>query len=168
MGKGSTCLVKIIQVRCLNFQRDKPILTGRICSLRSDHEYVRGELQDMAEQMDMERRLVGEATWWTLVKEMWMIPGNRKRALISIGLMVCQQITGTNTLARISHAYQVSNADHLQIIDKCPELLCTSDILGYRTHRAKFGPFRDRGVRPGEDAFVSLFPPLRSRQSWAP
>lgn len=52
----------------------------------------------MAEQLDMERRLVGEATWWTLFKEMWMIAGNRKRALISIGLMVCQQVTGTNTL----------------------------------------------------------------------
>ncbi|KAJ4389358.1 hypothetical protein N0V93_006825 [Gnomoniopsis smithogilvyi] len=56
-------------------------------SLRSDHEYIRGELQDMAEQLDMERRLVGEATWWTLFKEMWMIRGNRNRALISIGLM---------------------------------------------------------------------------------
>lgn len=52
----------------------------------------------MAEQLDMERRLVGEATSWTLLKEMWTIAGNRKRALISIGLMVCQQITGTNTL----------------------------------------------------------------------
>lgn len=52
----------------------------------------------MAEQLDMERRLIGEATMWTLHKEMWTIAGNRKRALISIGLMVCQQMTGTNTL----------------------------------------------------------------------
>jgi len=29
---------------------------------------------------------------------MWTIPGNRKRALISIGLMVCQQMTGTNAI----------------------------------------------------------------------
>lgn len=54
----------------------------------------------MAEQLDMERRLIGEATSWMLLKEMWTIPGNRKRALISIGLMVCQQMTGTNTLVR--------------------------------------------------------------------
>lgn len=53
----------------------------------------------MAEQLDMERRLVGEASWWTLMKEMWE-RRNRKRALISIGLMVCQQCTGTNTLVR--------------------------------------------------------------------
>lgn len=69
-------------------------------SLRIDHAYVQGELHDMAEQLDMERRLVGEATWWTLLKEMWE-RRNRKRALISIGLMVCQQCTGTNTLVCI-------------------------------------------------------------------
>lgn len=70
-----------------------------MCSLRIDHEYIQGELHDMADQLDMERRLVGEATCWTLLKEMWLAR-NRKRALISIGLMVCQQMTGTNTLVR--------------------------------------------------------------------
>lgn len=67
-------------------------------SLRVDHEYIKGELKDMMEQLDMEKRLMGNSTTWALLKEMWMIPGNRKRALISIGLMVCQQMTGTNTL----------------------------------------------------------------------
>lgn len=56
----------------------------------------------MAEQLEMERRLMGKATMWTLFKEMWMIAGNRKRALISIGLMVCQQMTGTNTLVSLT------------------------------------------------------------------
>lgn len=55
----------------------------------------------MREQLEMEKQLVGEATFWTLLKEMWTIAGNRKRALISIGLMVCQQMTGTNTLVRV-------------------------------------------------------------------
>lgn len=32
------------------------------------------------------------------MREMWTIPGNRKRALISIALMVCQQLTGTNAI----------------------------------------------------------------------
>ncbi|ROW02818.1 hypothetical protein VSDG_01820 [Cytospora chrysosperma] len=67
-------------------------------SLPPDHGYIMGELQDMAEQLAMERRLIGEATSWILLKEMWTIAGNRKRALISIGLMICQQMTGTNTL----------------------------------------------------------------------
>jgi len=33
-----------------------------------------------------------------LQKEMWLIPGNRKRALVSIMLMICQQMTGTNAI----------------------------------------------------------------------
>lgn len=32
------------------------------------------------------------------MKEMWLIPGNRKRVLISIFLMICQQMTGTNAI----------------------------------------------------------------------
>ncbi len=38
-----------------------------------------------------ERNLIGDATFWGLQKEMWTIPGNRKRVLISITLMICQQ-----------------------------------------------------------------------------
>jgi hypothetical protein len=34
----------------------------------------------------------------SLQREMWKVPGNRKRALISIGLMICQQMTGTNAI----------------------------------------------------------------------
>lgn len=64
----------------------------------------------MAEQLEMERRLIGEATSWTLLKEMWFIPGNRKRALISIGLMVCQQLTGTNTLVSLPPVPPLSRA----------------------------------------------------------
>jgi hypothetical protein len=46
----------------------------------------------------MERRLVGGSSFMDLQREMWTIPGNRKRALISIGLMICQQMTGTNAI----------------------------------------------------------------------
>jgi hypothetical protein len=70
------------------------------------------ELDEMAEQLELEvcgifapwrktlandsqRRLVGGASFWDLQREMWTIKGNRNRALISIGLMVCQQMTGT-------------------------------------------------------------------------
>lgn len=52
----------------------------------------------MREQLDLERRLIGGASFLDLQKEMWLIPGNRKRALISIMLMVCQQMTGTNAI----------------------------------------------------------------------
>lgn len=55
----------------------------------------------MAEQLDAERRLVGDATTKTLLKEMLVIPGNRKRAIISVVLMICQQMTGVNAI--VSH-----------------------------------------------------------------
>lgn len=63
-----------------------------------NHEYVQAELQDMRDQLELEQRLVGSSSYWDLQKEMWTIKGNRNRALISIGLMICQQMTGTNAI----------------------------------------------------------------------
>lgn len=67
-------------------------------SLPADHEYVQKEIQDMAQQLEHERMLVGDATTKTLLKEMWLIPSNRKRAIISIALMIWQQMTGVNAV----------------------------------------------------------------------
>ncbi|KAH8600836.1 putative quinate permease [Bisporella sp. PMI_857] len=69
-----------------------------VTNLPADHPYVRNELEEMAEQLEMERRLIGGATFWDLQREMWTIKGNRNRALISIGIMICQQMTGTNAI----------------------------------------------------------------------
>jgi len=80
-----------------NWEKSTKILTW-LRGLPQDHAYVQGELQEMAEQLELERRLVGDATAVTLLKEMWLIPGNRKRVLISITLMVCQQMTGVNAI----------------------------------------------------------------------
>lgn len=52
----------------------------------------------MSTQLEHERRLVGDATTKTLIKEMFTIPANRKRAFISIMLMICQQMTGVNAI----------------------------------------------------------------------
>lgn len=60
----------------------------------------------MQQQLEHERALTGDATAKTLFKEMVTIPGNRKRALISITLMICQQMTGVNAIVRrISPGY---------------------------------------------------------------
>lgn len=72
--------------------------------LPADHPYVRSEIQDMADQLDNERRLMGDATTKSLLKEMWVVPGNRKRAIISVMLMVWQQMTGVNAIVRGSLA----------------------------------------------------------------
>ncbi|KAF2275848.1 general substrate transporter [Westerdykella ornata] len=70
----------------------------RVRQLPATHEYVQGELRDISEQLEHERLLIGGSTTKDLLKEMFTIPGNRKRVLISIGLMICQQMTGTNAI----------------------------------------------------------------------
>lgn len=46
----------------------------------------------MADQLEEERRLTGDAGFVTLMKEMVFVPGNRKRMIISIILMISQQV----------------------------------------------------------------------------
>ncbi|KAF1941284.1 quinate permease [Clathrospora elynae] len=71
---------------------------ARIRNLPTSHPYVQDEIRDIADQLQHERMLIAGASVKDLLKEMFSIPGNRKRALISIGLMVCQQMTGTNAI----------------------------------------------------------------------
>ncbi|KAI1334586.1 general substrate transporter [Xylariaceae sp. FL0016] len=70
----------------------------RIRQLSPDHPYLQDEFQEIADQLEYERRLIGDATFWTLQKEMWTIKSNRHRALLSIWLMIWQQMTGTNAI----------------------------------------------------------------------
>lgn len=69
--------------------------------LPADSEYVRAELQEIADQLDLERRLAGDGSWRVLWKEMLTIPGNRNRLIISVILMMFQQMTGTNAIVSI-------------------------------------------------------------------
>lgn len=71
---------------------------SKVRALPSDHPYLEEEFQAIALQLEQERALVGGSGFWDLMKEMWLIHGNRKRAMISIFLMVCQQMTGTNAI----------------------------------------------------------------------
>lgn len=73
-------------------------MLSRVRNLPATHPYVAGELTEIKEQLDHERRLIGDAGFKDLMREMWTIPGNRKRALLSVGLMICQQMTGTNAM----------------------------------------------------------------------
>ncbi|OTB01330.1 hypothetical protein M426DRAFT_221540 [Hypoxylon sp. CI-4A] len=70
----------------------------RIRNLAPDHPYLQDEFQEIADQLEYERRLVGDASFWSLQKEMWTVATNRKRAILSIVLMICQQMTGTNAI----------------------------------------------------------------------
>ncbi|KAJ8068379.1 hypothetical protein OCU04_003941 [Sclerotinia nivalis] len=80
-----------------NWEKATAVLS-KVSNLPPDHPYIRMELEEMSEQLENERRLIGGAGFFDLMKEMWTISGNRNRALISIGLMICQQMTGTNAI----------------------------------------------------------------------
>lgn len=69
---------------------------ARVRNLPVSHEYVQNELHEIRENLEMEKRLIGGSGFLDLQKEMWTVRGNRNRALLSIGLMVCQQMTGTS------------------------------------------------------------------------
>ena len=73
-------------------------ILSRTRNLPPDHPYLVEEFQEIVDQLEHERELIGDATFWNLQREMWTIKGNRKRVLISIVLMICQQMTGTNAI----------------------------------------------------------------------
>lgn len=62
------------------------------------HPYIEREFGVICDQIDRERILTGGDTLLNLQREMWTVPTNRRRAFISIGLMICQQMTGTNAI----------------------------------------------------------------------
>ncbi|ETN39578.1 uncharacterized protein HMPREF1541_05804 [Cyphellophora europaea CBS 101466] len=73
-------------------------ILARLRNLPADHPYVAREFTDIQMAIEAENRLLDGSNWWALQKEMWLIPANRKRILISITLMVFQQMTGTNAI----------------------------------------------------------------------
>ncbi|KAH8897951.1 MFS sugar transporter-like protein [Thozetella sp. PMI_491] len=77
---------------------DSKGVLARLRNLPETHPYIEEEFQEIVDQLEYERQLIGDATFWNLQKEMWTIKGNRNRALISIILMICQQMTGTNAI----------------------------------------------------------------------
>lgn len=88
------------------WEESKAVLQ-RIRNLPDNHEYLLQEIQEIADQLEHERRLMGDAGMKVLFKEMFTIPSNRKRALLSIFLMVWQQMTGTNAIN--TYAPQIFN-----------------------------------------------------------
>jgi hypothetical protein len=104
-------LPAILLVGCMFFNNESPRFLAKVdrweeatkalCRVRqlpATHEYLQAELKDISDQLEYERMLIGGSGTKDLLREMFTIPGNRKRVLISIGLMVCQQMTGTNAI----------------------------------------------------------------------
>lgn len=80
-----------------NWERASKVLST-VRNLPPDHPYLQAELHEMQAQLEEERASVHGTGFWAIQKECWLIPGNRNRAILSIVLMICQQMTGTNAL----------------------------------------------------------------------
>lgn len=94
-------LPAVLLIGCMSLNKESPrylakqdrweeasAVLARMRNLPVSHEYVQSEIKDIADQLEHERMLIAGATTKDLLREMFTIPGNRKRALISIGLMV--------------------------------------------------------------------------------
>jgi sugar porter (SP) family MFS transporter len=77
---------------------DAKATLAKVRALPPTHPYVETEFSVICAQIERERILSRGANYRSLQREMWMIPGNRKRVLISITLMISQQMTGVNAL----------------------------------------------------------------------
>lgn len=80
-----------------NWEEASSVLST-VRNLPVDHPYIQQELLELRTGLEEERRSVHGTGFWATQRECWTIPGNRNRALLSIGLMVCQQWTGTNAI----------------------------------------------------------------------
>lgn len=70
------------------------VVLAKVRALPTDHAYIEAEYSDMYTQLEHERALMAGAGFWALMKEMWLVPGNRKRSILVVVLMICQQMTG--------------------------------------------------------------------------
>ena len=82
---------------------DASAVLSNVRHLPVEHPYIQTELLELRTQLDEERRSVHGTGFWAVQKECWLIPANRKRALLSIGLMVCQQWTGVRFPLLLRH-----------------------------------------------------------------
>jgi sugar porter (SP) family MFS transporter len=81
-----------------NHLDDAKATLAKVRALPPTHPYVETEFGVICAQLERERILSRGANFRSLQREMWTIPGNRRRVLISITLMISQQMTGVNAL----------------------------------------------------------------------
>lgn len=71
---------------------------SKIRKLPEDHPYVIGELNDVYEQLNLEREAVKGTSLWTLLKELVVVPSNRYRFLLCLGSQLLGQWSGANAV----------------------------------------------------------------------
>lgn len=79
-----------------NWEKASGVLST-VRHLPVEHPYIQQELLELRTQLEEERRSVHGSGFWAIQKECWLIPGNRKRALMAMALMTAQQWTGVSS-----------------------------------------------------------------------
>ena len=70
----------------------------RIRKLPLEHSFVQTELHEITDSVMAEKRAVGAASFVNLLKEIVIVPSNRRRYILAIILQIFQQMTGTNAI----------------------------------------------------------------------
>jgi hypothetical protein len=128
----------------------------------------------MSAQLEQERRLVGDASTKTLIKEMLTVPSNRKRALISVVLMICQRMTGVNAI--VGPTFHPTAAGFISfpqpglvLTSGCTTgLLRSSNLQEPRHDRHRYGPLRHGYLRYYQSRCLLYLPCLRCRLARSP
>ena len=97
--------------------------------LPKEHPYVQAEMLEMKRQLEEELASVNGGTGIVAtLKEMWTIPGNRRRAILSIVLMICQQVGLLSYFVAHIYASKLTIFETVDDWDERYQLLRANDI----------------------------------------
>lgn len=71
---------------------------AKIRNLPVEHDFVQSELRAVAEELELEREATMGTTWFGPLRELVMIPSNRYRLMLSIGVQLGSQWSGANSI----------------------------------------------------------------------
>ncbi|KIY45595.1 quinate permease [Fistulina hepatica ATCC 64428] len=73
-------------------------ILARLRGLPVDHPFVQSEISEISQSVEEEQKAVAGTSRRSLLKEMFVIPRNRRRLIFAAILQVYQQMTGTNAI----------------------------------------------------------------------
>lgn len=81
-----------------NWEKASSVLSD-VRHLPEEHAYIQQELLELRTQLEQERAIMQGSSFWALQKECWTVAGNRKRALLTVGIITLQQWSGVSSPA---------------------------------------------------------------------
>lgn len=131
------------------------VVLADVRHLPVEHPYIQQEILDLRTQLEHEKEVMQGAGFWDLQKECWTMPTNRKRALLTIGMITFQQWTGVSCLMLV-RVVRGTN-----ILDWCYQLLCSNNFQRSRSfkHNNESICPRDIWCREGRHLLDLCLPP---------